>query len=94
MIVRLWDELATLVRAFNEMMHELEANSRERKASHHRGNGLEWRLLAQTHDTAEGQEIDREFFRRSKSERETRDQCREIRRAFGHRRPCLGALEP
>ena len=59
--------------------HLIEADRAERKADHHRGDGLERRLLAQADEAAEGEEIDREDFRRPELQREARHQRREQR---------------
>jgi hypothetical protein len=54
----------------------VEADGGQRKSDHHGRNGLEGRLLAQSDETAERQKIDREFLRRTKSQREACDQRR------------------
>ena len=55
----------------------VEADRGEREADHHRGDGLERRLLAHADEAAEGEEIDREVLRRPELQREPRDQRRE-----------------
>src|SRR5262245_36265517 len=45
--------------------HAVQSHGCERKADHHRGHRLEWRLLAHADEAAEGEKIDPELFRRS-----------------------------
>ena len=54
--------------------HAVQPDRRQREAQHHRAQDLGRRLLAHADEAAEGQEVDREEFRRPELQRELRDQ--------------------
>ena len=75
-----WVDEDWLAASFSKLAgHAVETHSREREADHHRGDGLERRLLAHADERAEGEEEHREFLRRSELQRELRDQRRHQR---------------
>src|SRR5690349_18811592 len=59
--------------------HLVKADGAKPETDHHRSHGLERRFLAQSDETAESQEIDRENLWRPETERKTGDQWRHQR---------------